>query len=130
MPGSSISGMILVHSSRSGDNAPVRHLHAWYAAKPTARVEGWNVNDLFGDDLPPWDQGHLHAHQISAGPTDLIVRRLDQAKRSRHSLLSWLSPGRRHYLDGLIDGLERALEVRERERARSYGSLDGSGSAP
>ena len=103
---------------------------ALLAGSIRAVIEGSTVNGLLGDDLPAWDQGHLHAHQIAAGPTDVIIRHLDRARRSRYGLLAWLSPGRRHYLAGLINGLERALEVRERERALNWGSPDEKTALP
>jgi hypothetical protein len=75
-------------------------------------------DDVCGD-LPPLDRGRLHAHRISAGPTEIIERCLNKARRQRHGFFSWfLLPGRRRYLDGLIDGLEQGLEHRYRDHGR------------
>src|SRR6185312_12633883 len=93
-----------------------------------AVIEESNVNENLIEDLPPWDRGRLLAHQISAGPTDNMERSLEQAKRQRRSILLWILPGRRRYLDGLISGLETNLEQRLRDRGRG-GKRHGRGKA-
>lgn len=90
------------------------------------------MNDNLIEDLPAWDQGRLLAHQISAGPTDIIERSLNKARRRRRGVLAWFSPRRRRFLEGLISGLENALVERRKEHRRS-GKRHGdqnSGNAP
>jgi hypothetical protein len=75
--------------------------------------------DFRGSGLRPWDLGSLKAHQISAvSTTTLLQRHLEKFKRRRRGPLAWLMPGRRQYLDGLISGIEKALERRHAEGRR------------
>lgn len=67
------------------------------------------------NELSAWDNGALDAHRIGGGPTRLIVRSLEQAKRKRRGILARLLRGRRRYLDGLIEGLEKEMEKRRRD---------------
>jgi hypothetical protein len=90
-----------------------------------AQSKGRVVYEVLGGDLPAWDQGRLDAHQISAGPTEVIERCLFQAKQRRRRPLAWFWPGRRRYLDGLIRGLEDALAMRRRSRSRQVGPKGG-----
>jgi hypothetical protein len=67
------------------------------------------------NELSAWDSGALDAHRIGGGPTRLIVRSLEEAKRKRGGILAKLIPTRRRYLDGLIEGLEKEMEKRRRD---------------
>ncbi len=70
--------------------------------------------ESLGHDLSPSQRGALTAHQICAGPTKAIQRSLRSARRRRRNPIVWLWPGRRRYLQALIEGLEKELDARGR----------------
>lgn len=72
--------------------------------------------DFRDNKLSPWDHGALHAHRICAGPTRVIHRCLRSAKRRRRGVLALIFKNRRRYLDGLIEGLEKEIKIRERDK--------------
>ncbi len=72
--------------------------------------------DFLGSGLRPWDLGALKAHQLSAvTPTPLLEHYLDRMRRRRRGLWAQILPGRKRYLDGMINGLEKSLERRQGE---------------
>ena len=64
--------------------------------------------------LSPWDRGVLEAHWMGSVRTQRVRERQAKAIRQRRGFLAWLLPGRRHYLDGLIWGIEGELKRRGR----------------
>lgn len=68
--------------------------------------------------LDPWDEGKLHAHQLSAySSTPVLEHRLQRARACRRGWLCWILLRRRSFLDGFINGLEGELNRRAHDAA-------------
>lgn|GEM_PF-3048227 len=86
------------------------------------------ILDFLVDDLPPRERGLLDAHRISAGPIHVVRRCLQDAKRSRHSPLNWILWNRGTYFAGLVQGLERAIDLYEQKHQNGAGDRWETGS--
>lgn len=65
--------------------------------------------------MSPWDRGVLEAHWMGSVRTPQVLEIQSRAIRRRRGWLAWLLPGRRHYLDGLIWGIQKELKRRGRD---------------